>query len=826
MGLFQHGGAEMVGKKWLYFLSVFGNELVAVALTFSLVVSSSGTVLQEWRFDDVQGTSLEAALNSVDGGASFQHSGVYSDGNGNCLIGSSSDLYAADIADVESGTLFLRVDLNGWRLGGTGTEEMLIFRMEGLGNVRLVLNRSGAEARLQGWTSGDGQSLGVFSTKPTDYPQSLCVILEINMDQALYRVLYGAEGGWTESVWNALPSEFRVHRFVIAKSGDYADNGDYIKIDRILISNERDDALPPENELAAQIFGSRPAPLTNLVTQTVLDTTNFGLIPDDGTNDYVAFSSLVEVARTSTPPVKINFAPGVYNFSSAEQVLTTRDGSLNLSGLRNVVVDGNGSRIMINRSHMGFVYAENCTNVIVRNFEIDYDPLPFCQGTVLSLDAAEGSFLFEKDSGYPDPHEDPFFASPSWSWGMAKNRNYPGRLKPDCPDFFFIHRPEPTGSNGVFKISMVNPPQLTHLDVGDPFVINCRAGSIGNAPNTENITFQNLTVYAAPSCLFIGSRLSMLNVLDCRALLTGGRLMVSGADGVHCQSGRVGPWVEGCEFEGLSDDHLNIYSIPHKILGQPSSNIINVARAHWIRPGDRLLFFNPRAGMVIDIGEAVSVDSETVFLGKTVEGLVYTEEDLGYVPGSDAEYDHIYNLDATGSGFVFKNNYIHDGRRHGCVVKASRGLIKNNLFENISGHALNICNLPSRPEGFWAQDIIISNNTVNWCGSLNYRHPVMVAAYAQGNVLMANRVQQNIYLMDNWISSQQESPLFFSSVSNLTVSGNTFIAETGTNICVEMEHASQVCLENNIYKVSDGTSVEWTDAVRVGTDCDAITLEE
>ena len=345
------------------------------------------------------------------------------------------------------------------------------------------------------------------------------------------------------------------------------------------------------------------------------------------------------------------------------------------------------------------------TNLIIRNFTVDYDPLPFTQGTVEEVSPDDARFIFKLHPGFPRP-DDPFFKSCN-SWGMLKDTAHPGRLKADCPSFFMYSGIRSLGDNR-FQIGLANKKEISNFSPGDVFVMNGRSASIGRYYLSENITFDHLTIYACPSAVFLGSQTSRLNILNCRVRLKGNRLVTAGADGVHCQSARIGPWIENCEFEGLSDDGLNIYGLPIFIVGQTSPTEMKIHARAGINPGDELVFFDPRAGRVIQETTVVSCSGDHLVIEDPVGELHLAP------PGESAEgnekawkgYDHIYNLDTTGSGFVYRNNYVHDGRRHGVLLRTSCGLIENNRFEGLSGSGLSLANEPGWPEGFWAQNLV------------------------------------------------------------------------------------------------------------------------
>lgn len=326
-------------------------------------------------------------------------------------------------------------------------------------------------------------------------------------------------------------------------------------------------------DLRNHILEKRGSPLTDLEAQTVLHVTDFGAMPDNGKNDYPALVAALQAAKDSPTPVEIRFSPGTYHMSSEPKPIHYNDGVLHLEGFRNIVIEGAGANIMINRSHMSFVYAQNSTNVIVRNFTVDYDPLPFTQGTIRSVDQEQGAFVFEPDQGFPDPTKAPFTSPEFASFGVIMDPSRAGKLMEGRPDHILISKREKL-DEGRFRLFLRDRGSAAVLREGDRFVLNCRAGAMARAFDTENITLQNITAYAIPGCFVQGANLSRVNVLECKTRLKGNRMIVSGADGIHVQAARFGPWVENCDFEGLMDDYFVNYNIPHFPGGFWSRNTI------------------------------------------------------------------------------------------------------------------------------------------------------------------------------------------------------------------------------------------------------------
>lgn len=559
----------------------------------------------------------------------------------------------------------------------------------------------------------------------------------------------------------------------------------------------------PVRTLLSQIFQIRTPPLTNMTAVVTLSVADFGAVPNDGIDDRVAVAAAVAAAKTMTGPVQIDFSPGSYDFmpSATDFSMTPGNAAVLLQNCTNLVIDGHAAELLIHRQDVSAFWVVASTNLILRNFSVDYDPLPFSQGTVQSINAADGSFTFALQTGFPAP-DDPFFSTCD-SWGMLKDPMHPGRLKTNCPSFFYYKEISPVGDNR-FSIVLSNATQIASFAAGDVFVVNGRSASIGRYQQSKEITFENFTVYASPSALFIGVQTSLLNVLNCRAVLKGDRLITSGADAVHCQASRIGPWVENCDFEGLSDDCLTVYGLPIYILSQDSPTQMTVKAQAPVLPGDRLAFFDPNDGRIIKDTTVAAFSNNTLTLNDPVnEVLNLAPTGTEYDSRSWKIYDHAYNENAVGNHFVYRNNHIHDGRRYGVFIKASYGLVESNRFAGLSSQAMEIANDPAWPEGFWAQNLIIRNNWVSECGYGNGSPCARIASLqlnstGTGAASMIVPIQKNIFLLNNVFSAFSGRALIVSGVDGLIAEGNEFSSGSASGPLVTVQYSTNIVWNNNL----------------------------
>ncbi|QHI69938.1 right-handed parallel beta-helix repeat-containing protein [Tichowtungia aerotolerans] len=534
-------------------------------------------------------------------------------------------------------------------------------------------------------------------------------------------------------------------------------------------SEDFSETADPAAELVQQILSVRGEPLRDLPGLRVVHVRDFGAVPNDDINDFAAIQAAVQALGTGN--AELRFEPGVYDVDPGGGDYSQKERPiLFFQDLENVVVDGQGAQILIKRPSVGLSQSHGCRNMIVRNLSIDYDPLPFSQGTVMSVNPAEGWIEVKTDDGFPDLDDSQFVSY--GSWGMLKDPAVPGKLKDGAPNVLFRSSCEKVGED-LFRIVLTNPFD-EFLAAGDRYAQISRASGGCEYYNSENITFENITFYAIPGSLFVGADTSRLNVLNCRGTLKDCRMLVSGADGVHCQAARIGPWIERCEFEGLSDDCLNVYSLPFYVLQVHGPKTLRITRPERIRKGDPLVFFRPQTGEILVETEVVSLEKDVVTLRDEVPELNLAAKETEYDQRGWKIYDHAYNPNATGNYFVYRNNYMHDGRRFGGFIKASYGLIENNRFERLSDNGLMVQNEPDWPEGFWANNLVIRNNRILDCAFMKTRIPMEMDWGMLGHRSAGGFEHQNIFFTSNTVRAVAGPAARFNCIDGLTLVGNTF----------------------------------------------------
>jgi hypothetical protein len=381
-----------------------------------------------------------------------------------------------------------------------------------------------------------------------------------------------------------------------------------------------------------------------------------------------------------------------------------------VTNANNIIFEGKGSEILNHNPIAGFVEVSSCTNIIFKDLIFDYAILPFTQGKVTAIDLADNSFIIKIDAGFPLLTESHF--KTSHTWGCFKDAT--GKLKSGVnnliPDMGWTQI-----SGNLFKVKTPNKIYLSHVELGDYFVEITRrkSKSIFNTALSKNVTYLNMNIYAAPNASFFGHGNYELNILNCKVIPKpgSGRVHSGNADIIHMTGSFFGPWVQGCRFEAFTDDAVNLKHSSRAILEVVSPTIIKVK--YNVKQTDKLVIFNPRAGMAIATPNAIT---NVVNLGNNIFEVTFDGNHNVTVVGEQQTADKVYFTNIASESAVFRNNIIKNGRRFGILFQSSYAQVKDCTFENLSSSGIKIENHVDWGEGYIANNIEIINNSFVNCG--------------------------------------------------------------------------------------------------------------
>jgi hypothetical protein len=507
----------------------------------------------------------------------------------------------------------------------------------------------------------------------------------------------------------------------------------------------------------------REVPLIELSTATTIKVSDYGAIINDDNDDTQAIAAALKFAEenaSASNPIEVKFETGVYDVAGVDEASHT----FFIDRANNIVVNGNNAEIMLHNPTVGFMRTSNSENIIIKDFIIDYDELPFTQGTVVQKNSGQGNFYLEIDEGFPMMNR-PHIRNAPQRWGMLKNAD--GSLKEGAPNlistyddaFQFI-------TTRTFRYRLSNPDHLNYMEVGDKFVFIARYN--GKTTFTTNdckqVTYLRNTCYASVAGSYNGSNNREWNVLSCKLIFkpNSGRLHTANADCFHINSGFIGPWIQGSVFEGYSDDAMNLKHTRREILSVQSNNQLTLKFDVVI--GDTLRFYNPRQGLSLGAANVTAVQN----LGNSEFRATLSKSiNITTISGNDHQTDdRCYIENRSSESFILRDNIFRNARRYGLLIQGTYGLVENNTFENLSTGGIKIQNAAGWGEGFAAKHIKIHNNIFRNCGyDTSYLEDPKSAAITVYLAKLAANCSANQTNCDSEATSWQ-------GIENITITNN------------------------------------------------------
>jgi hypothetical protein len=444
----------------------------------------------------------------------------------------------------------------------------------------------------------------------------------------------------------------------------------------------------------------------------VLNVSEFGALPSASDNSQ-ALKAAVEAARAVKGPVELRFEPGaVYQIGFPDDPKIESRYALTIRKAHGLTLNGQGATLLITNPEVGGIGVIDCRDTEVKNLIVDYDPLPFTQGTITAINLDERWFDFKVDEGFVEP-EGQNFTRARGKWGLSVLDQPDGGKK--YGRAVFAERWEKTnGRTWRFYTSARENnfgPALSRsgLKPGDRFVFLARNWAQAvSAERCDGLVWKNITVHASPGIAFFPLTSGHVTISDCHIKRQPGRLLSSDGGGIIPRGSRGHLLIENCSFEGMADDGINIHSSAMSVQQQPAANQA-VVRNHTftVRPGDRLVVVRPASASIL--GEVTVKTAQA----QGASWLLTMDQDLPKLEtGDDFESaDSLYNLSESAAPFVVRNCHFGDYRGRGVLVSAHGGLIENNIFRVREGWAVMLHYETTRwGEGPLTYDIDVRNN--------------------------------------------------------------------------------------------------------------------
>ena len=500
---------------------------------------------------------------------------------------------------------------------------------------------------------------------------------------------------------------------------------------------------------------------------TLLYVSDYGAEPNDATDDYTAIQNAIAAAINLDSPAKIVFASGEYKLSDKLDIFDAPAGLI-LKGTA-------GTRFTMTNRDEGVVLTLRSKNVSFENFTIDYDPLPFTQGTISST--GSGYSVMTIDSGYPEIDD-------GWLWTGATGVTAALLIDPANPGRNKL------GSGDIYQISNVQKITasqfrlygLTGAAVGDRAVYWRRkadALNLGDCPE-GHILYKNINLYTGPGMVSVGGNTEKIFYRGCNFAIKPGTNRMHGptGDGAHIQACKNGPEIIDCLFEGINDDAVNLYGVSYSIQAKYADNHFAVyTSGRMLTLGDKMVLFRPSSGTILGHAIVTTMAGHIDVNGYSCVDITIDPAIPGVITGdgNDVFYDETW----MSGNFLIADSTFRNFR--GTVrIKTHDGMITNSTFEGLSSTGLLLQNENSTwVEGLQPENITIQDNTFIDCGvsgsflSEDDFAVVKIVGNGQG-VLSSDKLPRNISIVGNSFTNWQRHAIYAGSAANLDIHDNNF----------------------------------------------------
>ena len=507
---------------------------------------------------------------------------------------------------------------------------------------------------------------------------------------------------------------------------------------------------------------------------------DFGAVPNDGSDDAPAIQSAVDACAKQSGS-RLIFAPGTYDLQGERKNLLRRHKpSVTIKGLHDVIIDGNGAELVGHDMAQMLIFYE-CSSISIRNFKVDWDPLPFTGGKVIATGdkyfdleviephTARAGVVIQGILGY-DPKAKRLALRGIDHYQRWEDEKLTEVIRPGVMRVFVSHaRGVPTVGSYVIarhQIYSMNP--FTFYEC-------------------ENVHVENVTIYTAPGMGLYASQCKDFAFKNFNVQIKpgSGRWMTTEADATHFNNCRGQISFEDCFFEGMGDDATNVHCMYNVISERIDERTVKLVQGRGgglpvlPKEGDHLEIGggdNPLVPYTTAIVASVSRDKGTK------SGIIQFTEAL---PDQTAK-GHVIANASTAPSVRIKRCTVRRNRARGMLIQTRDVIIEDCDFEDVSGAALHITSDANYWwEGFGVRDVIIRNNRFRNCNFGAARRSAVIDVFAEvGKSLAGAGVHQNIIIENNIISDADGAAVHIGSTDGAIIRNNTVTDPKGPAIII------------------------------------------
>lgn len=468
-------------------------------------------------------------------------------------------------------------------------------------------------------------------------------------------------------------------------------------------------------------------------------------------------------------------------------------------GMDGVTLDFQGSTLWFETEASGIVLP-GARRTTLRNVFLDWDPLPFLQGTVVAIQPDQGTFDVKLDPGYE--RASPPLMQPTWRGrGIAfdpETRELKARQR-GCEVTFSWEARQPDGSYRLrFHGFYGAPLSESGIGVGDPYVMLRRMQRGVRLEGTVDCTLEDVTLYASPFVAFVHTGGGGPVFRRCNILRRPGtnRLMAGNADGINCDNLTKGPVIEDCRMETLGDDFVNVHGHLARVIWQEAPDEIVTTRMNRRATMDTPVtveFFERATMRPLGRREAtwtfaswrIEADRCLADLGHkwhSGEAAALSATAVGRtVPASRLKLDRPIEItgdvialceELSSPGTVIRNNHFRGSLARGLRLQSPHVVVENNTIALTLGPAVTLVGHAAFwGEGPYVHNAVVRGNTFTdtHISGAGQRGSIIVQ---EGRDYATTRLPHDIRIEDNVFIRSGGPAMVLRGINNLTVAGN------------------------------------------------------
>ncbi len=528
---------------------------------------------------------------------------------------------------------------------------------------------------------------------------------------------------------------------------------------------------------------------------------DFGITPDTYINYAEPINRLIDSSRNKD--AVIVFEPGRYDIwtdgavrkeiyitnTSSETECPSKEKTIGmfLSGLKNVVIDGNGATFMMH-GNMTPLAAIGCENVTLKNFNIDFERPG---GSELRYTAAKpGSVEVEvhRDTRYTIEGKRLKLIGEGWK----SNKIHCIKYTPDNKHFVYSNDWNVLSNCDVeetaFHKLRFSTPEGFMPETGATItlrdIIRSQVGML--LLECKDMALEQLNVRYMHGLGIVSqyTRNVRMTGVNCKPSDSSGRLLASSADFMHFSGCSGAVVVEKCNFAGTQDDCINVHGTNlqvQEILSEKSATVRFMHHQSYgynaYFEGDTVAFVNPRTML----REATAIVAEVERLNPRNIRLTFTTP----IPKNvAAKATCVENLSQTPTLLVSDCHFTRTSTRGTLCTTPRKVVIQNNLFEHLGMSAILI---EGDAEGWYESravtDVTIRNNRFIDCAYSGGPAKTTIALNPSNRTIDKKKpVHSNISITGNYFDTDGRPILFAQSTSNIRFIGNEIVTENPTFI--------------------------------------------